>query len=204
MNKYKLAEYKSKYGPIYMLELEGFEVYYRSLTAWEVQSFLDLKGNSNKDKMEMERVLCTFAIIEPSTLPNFKAPGSLSSLANDIWTRSIPQENTMDSFIDNAREWAQKNSQSNYSIMLAMAVCKIIPSTDLVALLEVPASKLIRIAALVEEVSGMQFLKGEGVTKQKQASPITQGHDISQEEADATTSALADALRSQKRNLSKG
>ena len=197
MDKLTLANLKSKYGSIYALEVEGTLVYYRALNAWETQSFLDLKGDTTKDKLEVEHALCTFAIIHPSTLPEFKGPGSLSTLATEIWSKSVPSEESIGSVVDSVRDWAAISSKHNYAIMLAISLTRLMPSLDLVSLLDLPITKLLRIAALAEISTEVMFLKGEGGAKQGNAS----GGKVDMKEnmtPDETADALASAIRAQR------
>ncbi len=195
MDKLTLAKLKSKYGSIYVIEIEGTPIYYRTLNAWEVQSFLDIKGNTSSEKIDVEKALCTFAVLSPSSLPEFKAPGSLSSLATEIWSKSIPSEESISISIDKAREWAEANTQNNFAIMVAVSLSRLMPSIDLISLLELPVNKLLRIASLAEISTNIQFLKGEGSAQSK--GTINMKENMTPDE---TADALAAAIKKQRDN----
>ena len=82
--KNQLLEWKSKYGVIYHIDLEDKPVYYRTLNGWEIQSVQELK-KSNKAKVDVEMAILLMAILHPTPLPEFKKPGTVSTLALEIW-----------------------------------------------------------------------------------------------------------------------
>ena len=194
MDKLTLAKLKSKYGNIYCIDIEGCYIYYRTLNAWEIQSFLDLKGDTSKEKIEVEKALCTFAMLDPQSLPKFKAPGSLSTLAAEIWSKSTPTEEEVSINIDKARMWADQNTKNNYAIMIAVSLCRLLPSIDLISVLELPINKLLRIASLVEVAANVQFLKGEGGAKDG-AGKVDMKENMTPDE---TADALAAAIQKQR------
>jgi hypothetical protein len=144
-----------------MLNIEEVDVYFRSLNAWELQSFLEIREDSLKSKMEIENALCTFAIVYPSSLPSFKVPGSFTLIATEIWSKSVPTDQTIETMIDKHRSWAEDAIKENYNIMIAVALAKLLPSVDLISLLNLPTSKLLKVACLIESATNTLFLKGE-------------------------------------------
>ena len=193
MDKLTLAQLKSKHGSIYVIDIEGQLIYYRTLTAWEIQSFLELKGDSTKDKLEVERALCSFALVYPSNIPDFKGPGSLSSLATEIWSKSVPTEEAISDVVDNVRAWAVDASTNNYAVMLSISLTRLMPALNLTSLLKLTIAQLLRIAALAEVSTEVQFLKGEGSMGQKGKVQMKENMT-----PDETADALAAAIKHQR------
>lgn len=194
--KDQLLEWKSKYGSIYQISLEDTPVYYRSLNSWEVQSILELQ-ESNKAKVDVEIAMLTMAILEPTPIPTFKKPGTISSLATEIWTKSFPTEDSLPKTAEDIRAWAQVNIKKNFGLALACVMCKVLPSLDLARLMDLPLSKLIKLAAIVEEITGQALILDDGTNFK--SSTVSEGYGISQEQADETGRALSNALKNLKK-----
>ena len=77
-------------------------------------------------------------------------------------------------------------------------MCKVMPSLDLTRLLDLPLSKLLKLAALVEEMTGQSLILDDGVNT-KAAGNVRDGFGVSQEQADQTSAALSSALKNIKK-----
>ena len=198
--KDKVLEWKAKYGAIYSISIEGYQIYYRSLNGWEVQSVLELQAN-NKADLDIEVAMCAMAIIFPSPIPSFSKPGSISKLSSEIWNRSFPTEDTLPGITEQAREWAKKNMEANFSIALSSILCKVMPSLDFAHLMDLPLSKLVKIAAIIEELAGVPILNKDGanLTIQNAGAPVKEGYGVSQQDADKASQALSSALKNLKK-----
>ena len=203
MKKNLIPQWKADFGSVYLIEIENFSVYYRALTAWEIQSILDLY-DQNKAKVDIEHAVCVFGILDPTPLPSFEKPGSITSLSEDIWSKSVPGKEDMDAMIIKNREWAEASIDKNYNLVIVGIMCKLLPSLDLASLLDLPTTKLIKLGVIIEKLTGTEFLGGELSSNKNKATSIMKGSSISQEAADRTSDQLADALRQHKQNLRKG
>tara|TARA_Y100000310_G_scaffold292248_1_gene320869 strand:+ start:451 stop:1053 length:603 start_codon:yes stop_codon:yes gene_type:complete len=196
MDKRLLAELKTKYGALYMLNVEDIDVYFRSLNAWELQSFLEIREDTLKSKIEIENALCLFAVLYPTTPLSFQAPGSSTLLATEIWSKSVPTDQTIELMVDKHRAWAEDAIKENYNIMIAIALAKLLPSVDLISLLNLPTSKLLKVACLIENATDTLFLKGESKSETTSGSVnLSPGADH-----DELSAALSTALSAQKQN----
>ena len=191
--KNQLLEWKSKYGAVYQLSLEGTPIYYRTLNGWEVQSVLELK-KSNKAKVDVESAIALMAVLEPTPIPKFNRPGTISTLSLEIWQKSFPTEDTLPTMGEETRAWAEVTIKENFSLALASIMCKVMPSLDLAHLMDLPLSKLLKLGAIVEEITGSALIMTDGTTN-PQSRPIKEGYGISQEQADTTSAALSSALK---------
>ncbi len=192
--KDQLLEWKSKYGAVYQITLEGHPVYYRTLNGWEIQSVLELK-KSNKAKIDIETATALMAVLAPTPLPEFKRPGTISSFAMEIWAKSFPTEDTLPTMAEDIRSWAGETIKENFSLALSSIMCKVMPSLDLAHLMDLPLSKLMKLGAIVEEITGTSLIIQDGDNVNRKSSPIREGYGISQEQADQTGAALSQALK---------
>lgn len=200
MDNNLIAKWKSEYGSIYVIEVEDTIIYYRSLTAWEVQSIFDLH-EQNKAKVDIEQAVCVFGILDPLPVPSFDRPGSITMLSEEIWNISVPSEELMNNTISKNRKWVDSNIEKNYSLVVAGVMSRLLPSLDLTRLLDMPTSKLIKLGAIVEKLTGTDFLGGELTQQKSKATKLMDGSNISQEAADKTSDMLAQALHEHKRKL---
>ena len=161
--KDQLIEWKSKYGAVYQITLDDIHVYYRSLTSWATQSILELQ-ESNKAKIDIEIAMLSMAILEPTPIPQFKRPGTISSLATEIWLKSFPTEDTLPKTAADIRAWAGANVKRYFGLALSCIMCKVMPSLYLSRLLDLPLSKLLKLAAIVEEMTGQSLILDDGTT----------------------------------------
>ncbi|MBC8437219.1 hypothetical protein H8D85_02730 [bacterium] len=192
MNDSKLLAYKAQYGSVYSIVLEEYSIYYRTLTSWEVQSIIELQKNK-ATSVDVEVAACCMAVLHPSEVPTFKRPGTISALFLEIWGKTLPTESTLEGVADASREWAEAAIDSNFAVALACLMCKMLPSLSLTDLLSLSVTKLIRIAALVEEITGSPILGGIDQIQQ-QASAVQEGMGVTQEQADKTNRVLQQAL----------
>jgi len=197
-----IPQWKADFGSVFLLEVEEYSIYYRSLTAWEIQSILDLY-EQNKAKIDIEKAVCIFGILAPSPFPLFKKPGSITSLSEDIWNKSVPNQKGMDSMIVKSRAWAELSIDKNYNLVIVGIMCKLLPSLDLTRLLDLSTSKLIKLGVIVEKLTGTEFLGGELGSNKSKATNVMKGSGISQTDADNTSNLLADALKNHKKSLNK-
>jgi len=189
--KDKLLKWKSEFGTIYTLVLEETDLCYRTLTSWEVQSIVELR-KSSRASGDIELATCIMATLWPQPLPSFVKPGTISTLASEIWENSVSSEDTLEDMIKVSREWAEDTTKENFGVALASVMCRILPSLDFAHLLDLPTSKLNKLAAIVELITDTSFMTGgQG---DKGASPVTAGHGISQDQADQASSVLSKAL----------
>jgi len=79
--------------------------------------------------------------------------------------------------------------------MVAVSLSRLMPSIDLISLLELPVNKLLRIASLAEISTNIQFLKGEGSAQSK--GTINMKENMTPDE---TADALAAAIKKQRDN----
>jgi hypothetical protein len=193
----KIAEWKAKYGSVFIVSIEENSIYYRTLTAWEIQSIIDLTAQ-NKASLDIEEATCLFGVLAPSPLPTFSRPGSVSSLSEEIWNKSTLPADIMAKTIQDSREWSESSVDQNYNLIIASVMCKLMPSLDLAHLLELPTTKLVRLGAIVEKITGEHFLEGE-LLSNKQGAQKSQGPDqVTNEMADKTADLLANALKTQR------
>jgi hypothetical protein len=184
-----LIKWKEQYGSIYLIEIESQEIYYRTLTAWEVQSILDLKNN-NKAQIDIDNAVVQLAIL--SIMPDFYKPGSITSLAQAIWNKSSLTDDALALTKDSIRKWATDSISSNFNLALSALLCRILPSLDLVTLLSLSTNKLLKIAAIVETITEIKVLDSE--TNSKTQAPIKEGYGVSGEQAKQVNEALNKAL----------
>jgi len=196
--KDKLLKWKAEFGTIYNVVLEEKELYYRTLTTWEIQSIVELK-NSAKAAIDVELATCLMSTLYPEPLPSFEKPGTISTLATAIWDNSVPSERSLEQVVQTARSWADTTTKENFGIALASIMCRVLPSLDFAYLLNLPAAKLIKLAAVVELITDNSFMAGEN-SSTKNASPVTPGHGVSQEQADSASTALTAALSNFKKD----
>lgn len=185
-----LIKWKKRYGSVYVITVEDYPIYYRTLTAWELQSILDLKKN-NRTQLDIDEAITQLATL--SNVPGFTRPGSLTSLAQEIWSKSSLTDENIVSAKEVAREWAIEAVNSNFNIALSSILCKVLPSLDLVNLLTMPTSKLIRIAALVENITDIKILDA-GSSSGKTQLPVKEGYGIDNAQAQQVNDALSRAL----------
>jgi len=198
MNDAKLLAWKAQYGAVYIITFEEHSIYYRTLTSWEVQSIIELQKNK-ATSLDVEVAACCMAVLSPAELPTFKKPGTISALFIEIWRKTLPISETIEEIADINRKWAEEAIDSNFAIALACLMCKVLPSLSLTELLSLPLTKLIRMAALVEEISGTPILGGiEQV--QQQASAVPEGMGVTQEQANQANMTLQKALQDFKTN----
>tara|TARA_B100000131_G_scaffold254083_1_gene248303 strand:+ start:16167 stop:16769 length:603 start_codon:yes stop_codon:yes gene_type:complete len=199
--KDKILEWKAVYGNVYMYSIEGQDIYYRTLNGWEIQSVLELKSN-NKASLDVEMAMCVMAVLHPEPLPSFSRPGSISTLSSEIWTKSFPTESTLPDLTEQNRKWAKENLEANFNIALSSILCKVMPSLDFAHLMDLPLSKLVKIAAIVEEILQTPILSKDGNfdnNNNAQAGAVRDGYGVSQEEANKASAALSNALKSIKK-----
>ncbi len=190
-----LITWKKKYGSVYAITIENYLIYYRTLTAWELQSVLDLK-KSNKTELDIDAAIVSLGVL--SSTPSFSRPGSVTSLAQEIWSKSSLTEDSISSTKEVVREWAKEAVTTNFNIALSTLLCKVLPSIDLVNLLSMPTSKLMRIAALVESITDINILDS-GSSSSKVQLPVKEGYNVSQAQVQQVTSALDKALNKLKK-----
>ena len=184
-----IIKWKEQYGPIYIVYIENFPIYYRTLSAWEIQSILDLKAK--KTQVDIDKTVAQLGIL--SAIPDFKRPGSLTGLSQEIWTKSSLTDESLLEVKDSLRDWAKDAVSSNFNIALSSLLCRVLPSLDLLTLLSLPTTKLLRIAAIVERITDIKILdSGDGSAK-KQIS-IKEGYGVDPTQAQQVNDALSDAL----------
>ena len=167
---------------------------YRTLTSWEIQSSVELK-TENKATVDIELATCILATLAPTPLPKYQRPGTISTLATEIWNKSVPSEGSLQEMIDNSRSWTDTSVQENYGIALAAVMCKHLPSLDFAYLLTLPSSKLFKLAAIVEKMIDVSFMDGgTPTTESTQTSKVMEGSGVSQNQADNAGAALSQAL----------
>ena len=197
--KDKLLEWKAVYGSVYAYSIEDQTIYYRTLNGWEIQSVLELQKN-NKTSLDVEVAMCAMAVLHPEPLPSFTKPGSISTLSGEIWNKSFPTENTLPALTQQSREWAKANLEANFNIALSSILCKVMPSLDFAHLMDLPLSKLVKIAAIVEELFQTPILAKDGeFASQVQPNKVQDGYGVTQEEANKASQALSSALKSIKK-----
>jgi len=184
-----LIKWKERYGSIYLIEIESQDIYYRTLTAWEIQSILDLKTN-NKAQVDIDTTVVQLALL--SIVPDFSKPGSITSLAQVIWNKSCLTDEALALTKDSIRKWAADSISINFNLALASLLCRILPSLDLVTLLSLSTNKLLKIAAIVETITEIKVLDS-GTNTKTQAS-IKEGYGVSGEQAKQVNEALNKAL----------
>jgi hypothetical protein len=196
----KIPQWKAKYGSVFILEIEEISIYYRTLTAWEVQSIIDL-NQQKKASVDIEEATCLFGVLDPTPLPTFNKPGSITSLSDSIWRKSTLSNELAEETIESVRAWSRESIDKNYNLVMASIMCRLMPALDLSNLLELSTTKLLKLGAIIEKITEEKFLKGEmGQEKQKQ-NPI--GNQVTDEMADRTSALLATALKRQKQKLKK-
>lgn len=92
--------------------------------------------------------------------------------------------------------------EANFSIALSSILCKVMPSLDFAHLMDLPLSKLIKIAAIVEDIAGIPILikDSTGVNNLQSANtPIKEGYGVSQQDANKASQALSSALKNLKK-----
>ena len=95
---------------------------------------------------------------------------------------------------EEVRDWADNTIKENFSLALSSIMCKVMPSLDLAHLMDLPLSKLMKLGAIVEEITGASLiLSGDDVNRT--TTPVKEGYGISQEQADKTGAALSQALK---------
>lgn len=168
-----ITQLKAKYGTIYKTISENIPIIFRALSAWELQALNEVRENKTAEDADL--AVCLMGILDPTPLPDFKLPGTVSSIAAQIMAKSIYDTNEdLAVAVNKAREWATSATETNFNVSIAAIIAKLLPSTDILALLELPTSKLIRIGALVETITQTRFLTGETPQKQSpQAGQIT-------------------------------
>tara|TARA_B100001250_G_C19815120_1_gene797881 strand:+ start:2086 stop:2688 length:603 start_codon:yes stop_codon:yes gene_type:complete len=199
--KDKILEWKAAYGSVYVYSIEDKTIYYRTLNGWEIQSVLELQKN-NKASLDVEMAMCAMAVLHPEPLPSFKRPGSISTLSSEIWDKSFPTESSLPALTEQTREWAKANLEANFSIALSSILCKVMPSLDFAHLMDLPLSKLVKIAAIIEEILQTPILSKDGDFDNKaqvQPNRVQDGYGVSQEEANQASAALSSALKSIKK-----
>jgi hypothetical protein len=184
----KLLYWKSVYGSVYKTSVEGHSIVYRALTAWELQALTELRDS--KASKDLELSTCLLAVISPTSLPTFNKPGTISSLSAAIWEHSIPSINEANIKAEQVREWAENNINNNFNIALSAIICKVMPSIDLIKLLDMPLPKLMKIGAIVEKITGANLLTGD----------VSSQENIPEKSSDQATQALSSALQHLKRN----
>lgn len=184
-----LIKWKERYGSIYLIEIESQDIYYRTLTAWEIQSILDLKTN-NKAQVDIDTAVVQLALL--SIVPDFSKPGSITSLAQVIWNKSCLTDEALALTKDSIRKWAADSISINFNLALASLLCRILPSLDLVTLLSLSTNKLLKIAAIVETITEIKVL--DSGTNTKTQAPIKEGYGVSGDQAKQVNEALNKAL----------
>lgn len=198
--KDKLLKWKADYGAIFSVMLEDTEIYYRTLTAWEIQSIVELK-KAKKAQVDVELATCVLATLEPTPVPSFNRPGTISTLASEIWDKSVPSEGSLETMIEKARAWTDLSVQENYGIALAAVMCKHLPSLDFAYLLTLSSSQLFKLAAIVEKMIEVPFMDGGTPnTTESKATKVIDGVGVSQDQADSANAALSRALSDFKKN----
>jgi hypothetical protein len=158
-NELQLLDWKSKYGAIHIIELEGIAIYYRSLSPIELQSYHDL--SEKMPHLDWNECLYRLAVLYPED-PQFELPGSPVALANAIIDASAPVDPETGNFVMNdVREWANRVSKENGAIALAVIIANNYPSLDLIELLKMPMDYLLQLAALLEIVLGRSLFDKE-------------------------------------------
>ena len=202
MKKDLIAQWKADFGSVFLLEIEEYSIYYRTLTAWEIQSILDLY-DQNKAKVDIEHAVCVFGVLDPLPLPSFNKPGSITTLSDDIWNKSVPRQTETEAMITKSREWAENSIDKNYNLVISGIMCKLLPSLDITRLLDLPTNKLIKLGVVIEKLSGTLFLNGQLSSTKSNSTKIMSGSNISQDEANNTANLLANALKEHKQNIKK-
>jgi len=182
----KLLQWKSTYGSVYQINIEGHSIIYRALNAWELQALTELRENKTSNDLELST--CLLAILEPTPLPNFKKPGSISSISAAIWKQSTPSAEEVQTKVEDIRQWAEVNINTNFNIALSSIICKVFPSIDLTTLLNLSLPQLLKVGAIVEKITGVQFLTGD-------ASSFEAQRNLPDAANDQASVALGDALK---------
>jgi len=132
-----------------------------------------------------------------SDVSQFKLAGTTTTMSSLILEASIFTEETIGPSVIEAREWAAKVVEDNFLIGLALAIGSIYPGSDIISLLNEPAERLIKLGALVEQITKQPIFKDSSGLK---AMPLTKTGEMA---AQNKGKQIAESTRALREEISK-
>ena len=148
MDTYKLIELKRKYGRLFRIDLDGWELICRTLSPEELYTFKKVEGIYVSFEVDMS--ICHTAVIYPDTW-SFSVPGYYSVMSAAIVRESFGEK--VKTTYENYRNELKKSIAENEAYSLAWNISMVNPSMSFLELISMPVDRLLEISAMVEALS---------------------------------------------------